>query len=132
MNRRTLQEHCYKQPLTCVSSFWALVTLLFLNTVPAYAEWQAIEKDYLRPRLQTVYVDPDSIRREGNLVTLWQLIDFTWMQGNQEIGPSGLVPIIFSPRKPRSNLTAWENACGCWRSRSSHTIWELGERPIDM
>ena len=59
-----------------------LFTLLFLNSVPAYAEWVAVEKDSLLPGLQTVYVDPDSIRREGNLVTLWQLIDFKWMQGN--------------------------------------------------
>ena len=41
-----------------------------------------MEKDYLLPGLQTVYIDPESIRREGNLVTIWQLIDFTWMQGN--------------------------------------------------
>ena len=59
-----------------------LFTLLFLSSVPAYAEWVAVEKDSLLPGLQTVYVDPDSIRREGNLVTLWQLIDFKWMQGN--------------------------------------------------
>ena len=59
-----------------------LFTLLFLSSVPAYGEWVAVEKDALLPGLQTVYVDPDSIRREGNLVTLWQLIDFKWMQGN--------------------------------------------------
>jgi len=59
-----------------------LSTLLFLSTVPAHAEWVAVEKDYLLPGLQTLYVDPDTIRREANLVTLWQLIDFTWMQGN--------------------------------------------------
>ncbi len=34
-----------------------------------------------------MYVDPGSIRREGNLVTIWQLIDFTWMQGNPR-GPT--------------------------------------------
>jgi hypothetical protein len=28
-----------------------------------------------------MYVDRDTIRREGNLVMLWQLIDFKWMQG---------------------------------------------------
>jgi hypothetical protein len=30
-----------------------------------------------------VYVDPDTIRREANLVTMWQLIDFKWMQGGR-------------------------------------------------
>jgi hypothetical protein len=70
-----------------LSSFWSLITLLALCNVPAYAEWVAVEKDYLLPGLQTVYIDPDTIRREGNLVTMWQLIDFKWMQGSAR-GPS--------------------------------------------
>ena len=69
-------------PLAYFSGSWLLITLLFLSSLPAYAEWVAVEKDYLLPGLQTVYVDPDTIRREGNLVTLWQLIDFKWGQGN--------------------------------------------------
>ena len=69
-----------KLPLAYLLGFWSLVTLLFLNSVPAYAEWVAIEET---PGLRTVYVDPDTIRREGNLVTLWQLMDFKWMQGNR-------------------------------------------------
>ncbi len=69
-------------PLAYFLGFWSLIALLFLSSGPAYAEWVAVEKDYLLPGLQTVYVDPDTIRREGNLVTLWQLIDFKWMQGN--------------------------------------------------
>ncbi|MDZ4734644.1 MAG: hypothetical protein SGJ16_13790 [Nitrospirota bacterium] len=59
-----------------------LSTILFLSAVPAHAEWVAVEEDYLLTGLQTLYVDKDTIRREENLVTLWQLIDFTWMQGN--------------------------------------------------
>lgn len=74
-------------PLACVLSFWTLITFLVLSTVPAYAGWVAVEKDYLLPGLQTVYLDPDTISREGNLVTVWQLIDFKWMQGNPR-GPS--------------------------------------------
>jgi hypothetical protein len=87
MSRRKLQEHCHKQPLAYFVGFCPLVTFLLLSTVPAYAEWVAIEKDYLVPGRETVYVDPDSISREGNLVTIWQLIDFKWMQGNPR-GPS--------------------------------------------
>ena len=83
MNRRKLKEHCLTLPMASFLGFWLLITLLFLSTVPAYAEWVAVEKDYLAPGLQTVYVDPDTIRREGNLVTLWQLIDFRTMQGNR-------------------------------------------------
>ena len=74
-------------PPSYVLSLWSLITLLFLSSSPAYAEWVAVEKDYLLPGLQTLYVDPDSIRREGNLVTIWQLIDFKWMQGSAR-GPA--------------------------------------------
>ena len=45
------------QPLACVLGFWSLITLLFLSSGPAYAGWVAVEKDYLLPGLQTVYVD---------------------------------------------------------------------------
>jgi hypothetical protein len=86
-SRPKLQENCHKQPLACFSGFWSLITLLFLSNVPAYAEWMVVEKDYLLPGLQTVYVDPEAIRREGNVVTMWQLIDFKWMQGNPR-GPT--------------------------------------------
>jgi hypothetical protein len=82
MNRRKLKENCHKQPLAYFQGFWSLIILLFLSSAPAYAEWVAVEKDYLSPGLQTVYIDPDSIRREGNMLTMWQLIDFKWGQGN--------------------------------------------------
>jgi hypothetical protein len=87
MNRRILKGSCHKQLLAYLSAFCSLVTLLFLSNVPASAEWMAVEKDYLMQGLQTVYVDPDSIRREGNLVTMRQLIDFKWMQGSAR-GPT--------------------------------------------
>jgi hypothetical protein len=80
-------QHRYTQPLAYASGRWLLITSLLLSTVPAYAEWVAVERDYLSPGLQTVYIDPDSIRREGNVVTMWQLIDFKWMQGNPR-GPT--------------------------------------------
>ncbi len=63
-----------------------LIALLVLSSGPAYAEWVEVKNNYL-PGKQTVYVDPDTIRREGNLVTMWQLTDFQWMQGNPK-GPS--------------------------------------------
>ncbi len=59
-----------------------LITLLVLSHGPVYAEWVAVEKNKQLSALQTVYIDPASIRREGNLVMLWQLTDFVWMQGN--------------------------------------------------
>ena len=82
MSRCALRGNCRSQPVAYFSSLCSLSIFLSLSSIPAYAEWVAVEKDYLLPGLQTVYVDPESIRREGNLVTIWQLIDFTWMQGN--------------------------------------------------
>jgi len=64
-------------------SFWSLIALLVLSGVPAHAEWMAVEKDYFPPGLWTIYIDPDTIRREGNLVTVWQLVDFKTMQGGR-------------------------------------------------
>jgi hypothetical protein len=99
-------------PLAYFSSFWSLITLLFLNTVPAYAEWVAVEKDYLLPGLQTVYVGPDTIRRERNLVTLWQLIDFKGMQGN-----AGMGPLVFEPHRFLSTKTHKQFDCAEKRLR---------------
>jgi hypothetical protein len=87
MSRRKSTQHCRKWLPACLSGFWSLAACLLLNSLPASAEWVAVEKDYLSPGLQTVYVDPDSIRREGDLVTMWQLIDFKWMQGSAR-GPT--------------------------------------------
>jgi len=97
-----------KLPLAYLSGFWLLITLLVLSSVPAHAEWVAVEKNYLLPGLQTVYVDPDTIRREGNLVTMWQLIDFKWMQGNQGIGPLGFGPHRFFSTKTRKQFDCAE------------------------
>ena len=87
MSRSALRGNGFTQRVASFSSLWLLIMCLLLSSIPAYAEWVAVEKDYLLPGLQTVYVDPESIRREGNLVTIWQLIDFKWMQGNPR-GPN--------------------------------------------
>ncbi len=52
-----------------------LIILLMLSYGPVYAEWVEVKNNYL-PGKQTVYVDPDTIRREGNLVTMWELTDY--------------------------------------------------------
>ncbi len=87
ISRRKLREKRPKQPLVSFSDFWLLILLLMLGSGPVYAEWMTVERDYLALGLQTVYVDSDSIRREGNLVTIGQLIDFKWMQGSAR-GPT--------------------------------------------
>ena len=63
--------------------FWLLIVMLTPMHKPVQAGWVAIDGQYQSPGLQTIYVDPDSIRREGNLVTLSALVDWTWMQGNR-------------------------------------------------
>ena len=95
-------------PLAYCLGFWLLITLLVLSSGPVYAEWVAIEKNYLLPGLQTVYVDPDTIRREGNLVTMWQLIDFKWMQGNPGLGRLGFGPHRFLSTKTYKQIDCAE------------------------
>ena len=80
-------SHFFKQPSAYLAGFWSLITVFVLINVPAHAKWVAIEKDYRLPGFQTVYFDPDTIQREGNLVTIWQLTDFKWMQGSAR-GPA--------------------------------------------
>ena len=93
-------------PLGYVIGFWSIITQLVLSSAPVHAEWVAVEKPYLSPGLRTLYVDPTSIRKQGNLVTLWQLIDFTWMQGNAGMGPLG-----FGPHRFLSTVTQKQFDC---------------------
>ncbi len=98
-----------KLPMACILGFWFLITLLLLTSGSVYAEWVTVEKQYqifndwnaVMSRgpvetkwvaveqqyqthgLQTVYFDPDTIRREGNLVKMVTIVDWKWMQGNR-------------------------------------------------
>ena len=63
---------------TCVGGFWLLITLLLLCNGPAYAEWELASGD--DSAKLTVYVDRDTIRRNGNLVKMWQLYDYKAVQ----------------------------------------------------
>jgi hypothetical protein len=60
-------------PLTYFSGFWLLITLLVLSSGPAYAEWVRVGRT---DDGMTVYADPDTIRRKGELVKMWSLYDF--------------------------------------------------------
>jgi hypothetical protein len=97
---------------SCLSNSWLLIFLLLMSPVSASAEWMAVERDYLSPGRQTVYVDSDTIRREGSLVTVSQLIDFKWMQGNQGLGPLG-----FGPHRYFSTQTLKQFDCATQRVR---------------
>jgi hypothetical protein len=54
-----------------------LITLLFLSSDPAYAEWVVVG---VSDSGMTTYADPDTIRRKGNLVKMWYLYDFKTTQ----------------------------------------------------
>ena len=101
MNSHTLKPRGRKQQLVHRWGFRSLITLLVLSSAPAYAEWVAVEQDYLSPGLGTLYIDPDSIQREGNMVTVWQLIDFKTMQG-------GRSPTRFLSTKTQKQLDCGE------------------------
>ena len=55
-----------------------LIILLFLNSAPAYAEWVKVSDGDEAEK--TVYVDPATIRRNSNLVKMWQLQDYKTVQ----------------------------------------------------
>jgi len=52
------------------------IIFLFLSSSPAYAEW--VEVGITDEA--TVYADPDTIRRKGDLVKMWYLHDFKTTQ----------------------------------------------------
>lgn len=66
-----------------LSSLCVLPPLVVLYGGSASADWVALEPRYQSAGLQTYYVDPTTIRRDGHFVTLWQLTDFRWKQGGK-------------------------------------------------
>jgi hypothetical protein len=97
-----------KLPRACCIGFGLLITLLHLSSGTLYAEWVAIEKKYQSPGLQTVYIDPATIRREGDLVTIWQLTDYKWAQGNVGLGRFGMDPSRFLSTKTHKQFDCAE------------------------
>jgi len=55
-----------------------LITLLLLSSGPAYAEWVKVSES--DDAGKTVYVDPATIRRNSNLVKMWQFYDYKTVQ----------------------------------------------------
>ena len=53
--------------------FWLVIPLLVLSGGPSYAAWVFVTSD--DEAGMTVYVDPDTIRRNGDLVKMWHLSD---------------------------------------------------------
>jgi len=76
---RQLDESEYVYPIIEISHLtnWTAV----MNRGPGGTNWVALQRGYLSLGSQTVYFDPDRVKRDGNVVTVWQLIDYKMMQG---------------------------------------------------
>jgi hypothetical protein len=68
----------HRLPLAYWSGFWSLTILLLLSSGPVYAEWVSIGDT---DSGMMVYVDPDTIRRKGDLVKMWLLLDYKTNHG---------------------------------------------------
>ena len=88
------------------------MAILVLIGEPVYAGWVVVENDYLDPGRQTVYLDPDTVIREENLMTVQQLTDYKWMQGN--VGLGRFMP---GPHRFFSTTTRKQFDCGTKRVR---------------
>ena len=55
-----------------------LITFLLLSNGPAYAEWVMVSDNYEEGK--TVYADPDTIRRNGDLVEMLVLFNYKSIQ----------------------------------------------------
>jgi hypothetical protein len=64
-------------PLSYWSGFLSLIILLLQSNGQAYAEWDPID---IADNGRTTYADPDTIRRKGDLVKMWELHDFKTVQ----------------------------------------------------
>ena len=62
-----------------VLRLWLLMILIVLSSEPSYAEWVFVSGD--DEAGMTVYVDPDTLRRNGDLVKMWHLSDRKTMEG---------------------------------------------------
>jgi hypothetical protein len=72
---RRFHVHC---SVAYISGLRLLITLLVLSSGPVYAEWVLVNGD--DEAGLTVYVDPDTIGRKENLVTMLSLIDYRTIQ----------------------------------------------------
>lgn len=66
-----------------LAKFLLVVTFLMLIDSPVKAEWVALGNWYQSHPLQIMYINPSTIRRDGNVVTFLALIDWKTMQGGR-------------------------------------------------
>jgi surface-adhesin protein E len=96
--------------MACIFAFGLLFTLLLLSREPAYAEWVAIGDNNGG---MTIYVNPDTIHRKGDLVMIWFLNDFSTaraMDANRYL--SNKTQAEFDCAKERFRLLAFSDFSG--------------------
>jgi hypothetical protein len=67
---------------TYFPGFMSVITLLFLSSRPAYAEWMSLGAS---DSGTTVYADSATMRREGDLVKMLVLFDFKTKQTKADV-----------------------------------------------
>jgi hypothetical protein len=67
---------------TYFPGFMSVITLLFLSSRPAYAEWMSLGTS---DSGTTVYADSATMRREGDLVKMLVLFDFKTKQTKADV-----------------------------------------------
>ncbi len=86
----------------------SVLAFIFLNSVPAQAEWRAISYATGTGGF-TIYIDPTTVLRQGDLVKMLVLYDFRFVQAI----------------KGRSYLSAtWEQQFDCADPRSRHLSYK--------
>lgn len=67
----------------CRVSFCLMIMILMQLDRPVCAAWVALADQHQSHPLQTVYMDPDTLHRENNMVGISVLIDWKAMQGGR-------------------------------------------------
>ena len=119
-----------------------LITLLLLSSGPAYAEWMSLGESESGT---TVYADPATMRREGDLVKMEVLFDFKTIQTKAGVSYlsakaqmeydcaeqrfEGLAVMYFSGNMGNGNLLDRSSGKGKWLRVSpgslDQALWKL-------
>jgi hypothetical protein len=113
------------------------IIMFVMSAGPVCAEWVAVEKPYQTAGLETLYFDPETIRRDGNRATLWQLTDIKWnsttrylsRKTHKEFQCEGfLVRVLqvveFSRQMGAGRSTSGYIENGSWQPIAAHSINE--------
>jgi len=91
-----------------ITIVWSLLVFIFLNCVPARAEWRPISHAAGSGGF-TIYVDPAAVHRQGDFVKMLVLYDFRFVQAING----------------KSYLSAtWQQQFDCAQHRSRHLSYK--------